>query len=253
MPTYESYAPPDTSFSSLISTIPIGELSPAVYYTKKLAKQPVFDFMVQDSEFYINTHGVSVTELGKSYTALSNGLFYILNKSSRSFVFNSLNVTSVRFRNESAIPATTLKISFNRTTYDTSLTQRYDRYNILFRSKIIGELLISRKTKYDNDLNFTLNPFQSIEFGATYSVKNVNMLDTQYYGSSNINPNRRKGTIDIGLTIKSFTDLAMTNAVFESVTLTVNLVNTGYVPAIIAPPSGGSGGSGGDDGGTVYY
>jgi hypothetical protein len=246
MPTYESYAPPDTSFSSVISSIPIAELSTPVYYTKRLAKQPVFDFMIQDTDFYINTHGVSVTELGKSYTTLSNGLFYILNKSSQSFVFNSLNVTSVRFRNESAIPASTLKISFNKTTYNTTLTERYDTYDLLFRSKIIGELRISRKTKYDNDLNFTLNPFQSIEFGASYSVKNVNMLDTQYYGLSNINPNRRKGTIDIGLTIKSFTDLAMTNAVYESVTLTVNLVNTGYVPAIIAP-------GGGDDGGAVYY
>jgi hypothetical protein len=80
------------------------------------------------------------------------------------------------------------------------------------------------------------------------------MLDTQYYGSSNINPNRRKGTIDIGLTIKSFTDLAMTNAVFESVTLTVNLVNTGYVPAIVAPGGGDGDDYGDGDGGDpIYY
>lgn len=248
------YLPPDTTptFSVPPTTIPTSELATGlVYYTKKLAKQPVFDFMVQDSDFYISTHGVSVTELDKSYTTLSNGLFYILNRTSKSFVFNSLNVTSVRFRNESAIPASTLKFSFNRTTYNTSLTQRFDIYDILFRSKIIGELRISRKTKYDNDVNFTLNPFQSIEFGASYSVRNVNMLDTQYYGLSNINPNRRRGTIDIGLTIKSFTDLAMTNAVYEPITLTVNLVNTGYVPAVIAPPSGTSGTAG--TSGSVYY
>ena len=56
----------------------------------------------------------------------------------------------------------------------------------------------------------------------------------QYYGASNINPESKKGTIDIALTIKTFTDLAMTNPVYESITLTVNLVNTGYVPATIA-------------------
>jgi hypothetical protein len=232
MTTYSSYLPPDTTptFSVPPSTIPTSEIATGlVYYTKKLAKQPIFDFMIQDSDFYINTHGVSVTELGKSTTSLSNGLFYILNKTSKSFVFNRLDVTSVRFRNESAIPATTLKISFFKTTYNIDLSERYDTYNILFRSKIIGELTINRKTKYDNDVNFTLNPFQSIQFGVTYSVKNLNMLDTQYYGLSNINPNRRMGTIDIGLTIKSFTDLAMTNAVYEPITLTVNLVNTGYV------------------------
>jgi hypothetical protein len=237
MSTYSYYLPPDTAptFSVPPSTIPPTEIATGlVYYTKKLAKQPVFDFMIQNSDFYINTHGVSVTELGKSTTSLSNGLFYILNKTSKSFVFNRLDVTSIRFRNESAIPATTLKINFSNTIYNTNLTERYDIYNVLFRSKIIGELSIFRRTKYDNDLNFVLNPFQSIEFGATYTIKNINMLDIQYYGLSNINPNRRIGTIDIGLTIKSFTDLAMTNAVYEPITLTVNLVNTGYVAAAIS-------------------
>lgn len=232
-----AYLPPDTTptFSVPPSSIPIAEIATGlVYYTKKLAKQPVFDFMIQDSDFYINTHGVSVTELGKSTTSLSNGMFYILNRTSKSFVFNSLDLTSIRFRNESAIPASTLKTNFFKTTYNTTLTERYDTYNVLFRSKIIGELTIFRKTKYDNGLNFILNPFQSIEFGATYSVKNLNLLDIQYYGLSNINPNRRVGTIDIGLTIKSFTDLAMTNAVYEPITLTVNLVNTGYVATAIS-------------------
>lgn len=235
--SYSSYLPPDTTptFSVPPSSIPIAEIATGlVYYTKKLAKQPVFDFMIQDSDFYINTHGVSVTELGKSTTSLSNGMFYILNRTSKSFVFNSLDLTSIRFRNESAIPASTLKTNFFKTTYNTTLTERYDTYNVLFRSKIIGELTIFRKTKYDNGLNFILNPFQSIEFGATYSVKNLNLLDIQYYGLSNINPNRRVGTIDIGLTIKSFTDLAMTNAVYEPITLTVNLVNTGYVATAIS-------------------
>lgn len=222
------------TFATVTSTIPLTELSTPFYYTKKLAKQPVFDFMIQRDDFYINTHGVSVTELAKSYTPLSSGLFHILNKTNQPFVFNSINVSSIKFRNESAIPASTLKISFLETTYNTTLTQRYDAYNVLFRSKIIGKLTLSRKTKYDNNSNFVLNPFSSIEFGATYLVLNLNQLDVQYYGSSNINPDSKKGTIDIVLTIKTFTDLAMTNAVYESVMLTVNLVNTGYVPATIA-------------------
>jgi hypothetical protein len=219
------------TFSTLSSSIPIAELTPAYYYTKKLAKQPVFDFMIQHDDFYINTHGVSVTELSKSYTSLSNGLFYILNKTNQPFVFDSLTVNSVKFRNESAIPANTLKINFFETTYNTSKTHKYDTYNVLFRSQVIGQLTLSRKVKYDNNLNFVLNPFQSIEFGATYLVKNLNMLDVQYYGASNINQDNKKGTIDITLIIRSYSDLAMTNVVYESITLSVNLVDTGYVPA----------------------
>ena len=219
------------TFSTLISSIPIADLAPAYYYTKKLAKQPVLDFMVQHDDFYINTHGVSVTESSKSYTTLSNGLFYILNKNSQPFIFNSLNVSSVKYRNESAIPPNTLAINFLETTYNTSKSHRYDAYNVLFRSQVVGKLTISRKTQYENDMNIILNPFQSIEFGATYLVENLNLLDLQYYGASNINPDKKRGTIDITLTIKCFTDIAMTNPVYESITLTVNLVDTGYVPA----------------------
>jgi hypothetical protein len=246
MPSYESYAPP--TFGTVTSSIPIGELSTPFYYSKKLAKQPVFDFMVQYDDFYINTHGVSVTEYAKSYTPLSSGKFHILNKTNQPFVFNSINVSSIKFRNESAIPASALKISFLETVYNKTLTERYDKYNVSFRSKVIGSFTLSRKTKYDNNANFVLNPFSSIEFGATYSVINLNQLDVQYYGASNINPDSKRGTIDIALTIKTFTDLAMTNAVYESVTITVNLVNTGYVPAAVAPTSGTSGTSG-----STYY
>ena len=145
-------------------------------------------------------------------------------------VFSEVTINSVKFRNESAIPSNTLTYALVGTTYNTSKTHAYDTYNVLFRSNIIGTLTISREAKYINGSNAVITPFQSIEFGATYLVKNVNMLDIQYYGQSNINKDNKVGTLDIKLTIKSFTEIGMINPVYDSMTLTVNLVNTGYVP-----------------------
>lgn len=203
------------------------------FYRRKIAKQPFFDFMIQHDDFYINTHGVSVTDINRAHTKLIDGLFHVLNKNSQPIVYSSLTVSSIRFRNENAIPATTLKISFNKTTYSADNLYRFDTYNVLFRSNIIGILTIRTKTKFENNNNVVLTPFQSIEFGASYAVSNVNLLDVQYYGASNVQPDKRTGTIDINLTIKSFTDLEMTNAVYETMTLTVNVINTGYVAAAL--------------------
>ena len=228
----------NTNISTPTSNIAQAELSTVNLYTKKLAIQPVFDFKIFRDDFYINTHGVSVTESTKSFTTLNNGLFHILNKNNQPMVFNGITLTSVRFRNESAVPANTLKHVFVNTTYNASNTYAYDNYNILFRSNVIGTLSISRSIEHANDLNFILNPFQSIHFGATYTFKNVNLLDVQYYGASNINKDKKVGTLDMRLTIKSFTDLTYTTPIYDSMTITVNLVNSGYVPSALSTGSG---------------
>lgn len=201
-----------------------------VYYTKKLAKQPVLDFLIKQNDFYINTHGVSVSDITRSYTSRANGLFYVLNKENKPIYFNRITPVSVRFRNESAIPANRLSFVFLKTELNSDETMIFDSYNVKFRSKIIGTFTISRPVKYTNGNNEILTPFQSIEFAATYTVNNVNMLDTQYYGASNINPNRKVGTIDINLNIRCYSDKELTNIITDTLTLTVNLVNTGYVP-----------------------
>jgi len=63
-------------------------------------------------------------------------------------------------------------------------------------------------------------------------------LDVQYYGASNINKDKKVGTLDMRLTIKSFTDLTLTTPIYDSMTITVNLVNSGYVPSALSTGSG---------------
>ena len=57
-----------------------------------------------------------------------------------------------------------------------------------------------------------------------YSINITFKIDKSY------NKDNKVGTLDIKLTIKSFTEIGMINPVYDSMTLTVNLVNTGYVP-----------------------
>jgi hypothetical protein len=78
-----------------------------------------------------------------------------------------------------------------------------------------------------------INPFQSVEFAASYEVLNVNKLVIQYYGKSSINQYKNKGTIDINLNIKCYGDQALTKIINEPLTITVNTVNTGYTPLVL--------------------
>jgi hypothetical protein len=208
-------------------------------YSRKAEKQPVFDFMIKKSDFYINTHGVSVTELSKSYTSYTDGLFYVLNKNSKPIYFNGLYLSSVRMRRETGYPAISLVVSLNNTRVIGNYT--YEDYSLKFRGQQIGELTISRLNKFVNGNNEMLNPFQSIEMSATYAVFNLNKLDIQYFGKSNLNPNRKKGTIDVTFNIKCFADKEYTQQVNDTLVITINTINTGYIPIALTPPSLGYG------------
>lgn len=240
----------------------MGALVYTDFFTRVTEKQPVFDFLIKNDDFYINTHGVSVTELNKSYTSLSNGEFYVLNKNNKPFYFNGLYLSSVRMRRENGYPA----ISMVATLVDTRVVGSfiYEDYFLKFRGQNIGKLTISRLNRFANGGNIMITPFQSVKFYATYSVLNVNNLSLQYYGKSNIAQNKNKGTIDVIFNIRCFTDKEYTNQINETLVITINTVNTGFVPT--APPSiigttgtsgtagtaGTSGGGGGGGGGYGY-
>jgi hypothetical protein len=204
-------------------------------FTRVTEKQPVFDFMIKKDEFYINTHGVSVTESAKSYTSYNNGLFYVLNKNNKPIYFNGLYLSSIRMRRENGHPASSIKVTLNATRVSGNYT--YEDYYLRFRGQLIGELTIGRLTQYVNDSNILINPFQSLEMSATYTVFNLNKLDLHYYGKSSINQNRKKGTIDVNFNIKCFADKEFTKVITDTLTITINTVNTGYVPVSIAPAS----------------
>jgi hypothetical protein len=200
-------------------------------FTRYTEKQPVFDFMIKKEDFYINTHGVSVTELDKSATIINDGLFYILNKNNKPLYFNGLFLSNVRMRRERGYPGNALRVRLA----DTSVSGNFlfERYNVIFRGRLVGELTIRRLSTYQNNNNSLINPFQSIEFSATYRVINLNNLNEQYYGKSRLNQNKKKGTIDINFTVKCFTDKELTQDVVETLTITINTVNTGFVPTAL--------------------
>lgn len=195
-------------------------------FTRKTEKQPVFDFMIQNlnDEFYINTHGVSVDEVSKSYTNYNNGLFYVLNKNNKAIYFNGLYVSNIRMRNERGYPSNAMRISLRETT--TSGNYMYEKYIVSFRFREIGELIIGRLINFENNNNVYLNPFQSIEFSATYEVLNVGNLANQYYGKSRVNQTKRSGTIDITFSIKCFADKELTKQINDTITISVNTINT---------------------------
>lgn len=197
-------------------------------FTRYTERQPVFDFMIKKDDFYLNTHGVSVTEIGKSSTSLNDGLFYILNKNNNPLYFNGLYLSNVKMRRERGYPGNALRIRLVNTSISGNFL--FEVYNVSFRGRLVGELIIRRLSTYQNNRNSLINPFQSIEFSATYRVLNVNNLDDQYYGKSRLNQNKKRGTIDINLTIKCFTDKELTQEAIETLTITINTVNTGIVP-----------------------
>ncbi len=197
-------------------------------FTRITEKQPVFDFMIKKDDFYINTHGVSVTEFDKSYTTFNDGLFYVLNKNNKPLYFNGVYLVNARLRKERGFPGNSLRVSLINTSF--SGNYMYENYNVSFRGRQIGQLTISRLSIYQNSSNLLINPFQSIEFSATYQVINLNNLDQQYFGKSRLNQNKKKGTIDINFTIRCFADKEFTQQVNDTLTLTINVVNTGYVP-----------------------
>jgi hypothetical protein len=210
-------------------------MSQSSLFTRYIEKQPVFDFMIKKEDFFINTHGVSVTELDKSFTTINDGSFYVLNKNNKPLYFNGIYLSSVKMRRERGYPGNLLRLSLNNTT--TSGNFLTENYNVLFRGRLIGELIIRRPSAYQNNSNLLINPFQSVEFSATYKVVNLNNLNEQYFGKSRLNQNRRKGTIDVNFTIRCFANKELTQQINETLTITINTVDTGYVPIALQQPT----------------
>jgi hypothetical protein len=195
--------------------------STAISYARKVAKQPKFDFMItnEDDDFYMNTHGVSVVT-NKSFTDLSNGKFYILNKNNVPIYFNLIEIENISLRDDNLNKVTIDKI-------DTILDNNYifDVYVIKINGNEVGEFEISRLIRFENNKNEIVNPQQSIEFRATYNVLNIGNFNIQYFGKNNKNPNKKRGVIDIDLKVKCFGDKNLTIEITDSVRISLNTIN----------------------------
>jgi hypothetical protein len=204
-----------TSSPTIIDVLP-----DATQFVRKIAKQPVFEFMLtnEDDNFYINTHGVSI--INDSFTNFENGRFYILNKNSIPIYFNSIEISGIKLRDDSLSTASIVK---NNTISDGNFI--IDIFTVRINNIDVGELEIRRLDKFENNKNVFINPFQSVEFSAKYKVKNVNDLNQNYFGRTNKSPNRKKGMIDINLRIKCYGNRDLTREINDTITISFNTIN----------------------------
>lgn len=227
----------------------------ATVLVNKTAKMPVFGFMIPEDGFYMSTPGLSVTDINKSYSDLSDGKFYIMNRNNTSIYFNKITISKIIARNASRNDNFTISL------YDrvVDVDYLYDIYYIYYSKNpnatsrvttnitnkrqysttdinIIGKLTIRTNLKDLVSNTVRLLPFQSIEFAVSYEVINVNNLSWQYYGKTPQTPNQRKGTIDIIFDVYCYQDESLVHEIRDNVVISVNLVNTGYVPTVIQPP-----------------
>ena len=193
-------------------------VTPTISHTfvRRIDVQPALSFLINKSDFYINTYGISITDDSKSSTTVSDGSFYILNKNTQPVYYGGIQVTGVRFRNENAYPSTNLTIIPTGGTSDS--TYSYTNYIISFKGNSIGLLSIYSPINFSMSNGSILQPFQSVEFGATYTVLNVNKLGIQYYGYSKINPNRTYGIIDATFNINTYADKTYNTLLIENMT-----------------------------------
>ena len=204
-----------TSSPTIIDVLPN-----TIQFVRKIAKQPVFEFMLtnEDDNFYINTHGVSI--INDSFTNFENGKFYILNKNSIPIYFNSIEISGIKLRDDSL---STTSIVKNNTISDGNFI--IDIFTVRINNIDVGELEIRRLDKFENNKNVFINPFQSVEFSAKYKVKNVNDLNQNYFGRTNKSPNRKKGMIDINLRIKCYGNRDLTREINDTITISFNTIN----------------------------
>jgi hypothetical protein len=119
------------------------------------------------------------------------------------------------------------------------------------KQMIIGYLTLRYLNEYYNNDGKMIAPFESIPFAASYSVTNVGKLGGQYYGKTLVAPNKNVGTLDFSFLVETYdsnpkNDNIIANILKTELAISVNVVNTGYVPSVynltLTPPSTGGGG-----------
>jgi len=185
-------------------------------------KSSVFDFMVKNDYFYINTPGVSIDDSTRSSTNINDGLFRILNKNNKAVFFGNLALTSVKFRGDTGNNVGDLKCVLDETTTDSGF--QYDKYLINFKGNDIGKLTIRRDLIYSDGSGTVISPFQSIELGAIYEVLSTDNSNIHYFGQSPAFPNKTIGVIDVNYTIVCYEEQEMLTSFTEPLTFTITTV-----------------------------
>lgn len=195
-------------------------------YIRVVDTQPTFNFMVNQSDFYINTHGLSVTDSTKSASPNTNNFVYVMNQQQNPVYVSGVSISSIVFRQSKVQLSSILNLSITPTTVTYDDNYEYHNYNVYYRGNLIGILVLNIDLNYKNGSNTVLYPFQSYRIGAQYTVQNVNNLNVQYFGASKLTPDATNGIIDINCSLNVFTDSTMTTLSTTNLVLSLNLIKT---------------------------
>ena len=191
---------------------------------KKITKtMPVFNFIIPQTEFYINTPGISISS-GDGLTYEADGKFFILNTNAKTIYFNDISFVKAQVRDPLLRSRLDLiKVTENRR-YQTE-TKQYIEYNVKNNGQYIGFLTIV--TDLNNiGSNKPIIPLTKLGFSAFYQVQNIGALSYQYYGKSTNDPNKNVGIIDFTFNLKCYSDSNFLNEINENVVISTILVNT---------------------------
>lgn len=206
-----------------------------------------YNFILDPKTIIINTYGISVYTDNKSSSNKFNGKFNILNRSKEFVYYNSITYKSISLRNNYFYSKKDISVNILPSNMDKDDDSFDYNYEIIFKNNKIGDLKILVPPKYINGNNTKMYPFEYLTMFATYSVYHpanrtlVSYLSKQYYGQSNLNPNIKKGYIDVNFEIKFYTDSLFTNFITDTFTITLPLINdkdysgTNEEPPIINP------------------
>jgi hypothetical protein len=249
---------------SFISSLPTPYTVTTVVQTE--INEPVFGFYIPENEFYINIPALSVAINSKSATNFDDCSFSILNKNSVPIYYKDIVLNSGVIRGSYVKSSDrNLIINLNSTTTDDTYT--YITYSVQrnlqlksFKtatfinsspnSPIIGYLTLRVLNKYYNNTGIIIYPYESVPFSANYIIENVGDLTNQFYGNTNTTPNKKVGTFDFSFLIETYDSdpkniNKIPNILQEELVISVNLVNTGYVPPVynnlISRPATGGG------------
>jgi hypothetical protein len=251
-----SYLPLDYTVTTVVST-PINE--------------PEFSFYIPNSEFYINTPAISVANVAKSRTNFNDGVFYFMNKNNtpvyyKDFVLGSVSTkvaSTATLQPSKSIfnPSAVIRASFikssdkvvditidtNNITNDEVYT--YIPYNVIYKGNPLGILSIRILNKIYNNPNISIFPFESIGFAASFVGLNTGSLSKLYYGRTIKSLDKNVGTIDFTFNFEYYVTNPLNsqltpNVLAQPMVISINFVNTGYVPSVISlsttpPPTGG--------------
>jgi len=183
---------------------------------------PVFNFIIPQTEFYINTPGISVSH-GDGLTYEADGKFFILNTNTKTIYFNDISFVKAQVRD----PLLRSRLDLIKVTEDVRYqteTKQSIQYTVQYNGKLIGLLTITTDLGLIGS-NKPLIPLTKIGFSAFYQVKNIG-APYQYYGKTTNDPHKNVGIIDFTFNLKCYSDTNFLNEINENVVISAILVNS---------------------------